>query len=393
MRTLLAAVAVLLLAAGHASRPAGGNGHAAASTLDASLKILARQLERQSRSLLRAGEPAAITAWVEAACVDRGLTLESLAPLLRRRLAADPRADLLLRGGILAAGVPPRPPETAELAAMLRALPRVPRHPASDPAIVGSLPPQGRELVLDARRHRVRLDRLEALEERSAAAARLGEIAGDLRGWMRESIGRRGDADGDAAILLLDLDEAVSLAAGGWDARRAKSRATSTIRERSPRLGPPHREAIAAIVESLAPVRSRFVREVRPLAGDRVQLELGTTAITKADLRRWSEAIRRGGGESPRRGRLWEAGLDDPAEHPFLGEAPNRHKGDWQRFAAWHRFGGHVLFADGGVRWVLNRYASTAADGDFSNDSARDFNKADLIWDPLGPTNEGDGQS
>lgn len=87
------------------------------------------------------------------------------------------------------------------------------------------------------------------------------------------------------------------------------------------------------------------------------------------------------------------AGLDDPAEHPFWGEALNRHKGDWQRLAARHRFGGHVLFVDGGVRWVLNRYASTAADGDFSNDSSRDFNKADLIWDPLGPTNGGGGQN
>lgn len=87
------------------------------------------------------------------------------------------------------------------------------------------------------------------------------------------------------------------------------------------------------------------------------------------------------------------AGLADPADHPFWGEALNRHKGDWQRFAARHRFGGHILSADGSVRWVLNRYASTAADGDFSNDSSRDFNKPDLIWDPLGPTNQGSGQN
>lgn len=83
----------------------------------------------------------------------------------------------------------------------------------------------------------------------------------------------------------------------------------------------------------------------------------------------------------------------DPADHPFWGEALNRHKGDWQRFAARHRSGGHVLFSDGSVRWVLNRYACTTAGGDFINASDQnDYNKADLIWDPLGPTNAGPGQ-
>lgn len=301
MRRLAAALSIVVACAGPAPPLAEARHAIAADRQDASLAVLSRQLERQSRRLLREGDPAAVTAWVVAACADRGVAPESLAPLLQRRLAADPRADLLLRGGILAAGVPPRTPEAAELASMLRALPRLPRHPASDPAIVGSLPPQGREMVLDRRRDRLRIARLESLEDRAADAAALGTIAGDLRAWMRDSIALRSDADADAAIVLLDLDEAVSLAASGWDAREAKSRVTTTVRERSPRLAAPHREAIAAIVESLTPVRHRFVREVRLLAGDRVQVELGTTAISAADLRRWSGAIRRRGGESTRR--------------------------------------------------------------------------------------------
>jgi prepilin-type processing-associated H-X9-DG protein len=87
------------------------------------------------------------------------------------------------------------------------------------------------------------------------------------------------------------------------------------------------------------------------------------------------------------------AGYANPSDHPYWGEQLNRHKGDWQRFAARHRFGGHMLFSDGSVRWVLNRYACTTAEGDFVNDNSRNFNKPDLIWDPLGPTNEGPGQN
>ncbi|MFM1866927.1 MAG: hypothetical protein RL591_335 [Planctomycetota bacterium] len=85
---------------------------------------------------------------------------------------------------------------------------------------------------------------------------------------------------------------------------------------------------------------------------------------------------------------LESAGFSDPAMHPFWNELLNRHMGDWQRFAARHRGGGHMLFGDGHVEWRDNQASSTAANGQFVNDNSLDHNKPDLIWDPLGPTNE-----
>jgi prepilin-type N-terminal cleavage/methylation domain-containing protein/prepilin-type processing-associated H-X9-DG protein len=71
---------------------------------------------------------------------------------------------------------------------------------------------------------------------------------------------------------------------------------------------------------------------------------------------------------------------------PYYGEQLNRHRGDWQRLAARHRNGGHVLMADGHVEW-RDQAQATTPNGQSEPSSAKgvDFNRADLVWDPLGP--------
>ena len=73
--------------------------------------------------------------------------------------------------------------------------------------------------------------------------------------------------------------------------------------------------------------------------------------------------------------------------HPYYGELLNRHRGDWQRFAARHRNGGHFRYGDGHVDWYENSVACTpeGAAGP-SKEKNVNFNRADLIWDPLGPS-------
>ncbi len=66
-----------------------------------------------------------------------------------------------------------------------------------------------------------------------------------------------------------------------------------------------------------------------------------------------------------------------------------RQRTDWKRFAARHFQGGHMLFADGHVGWVLNDEATTNSQG--SRDpgfAAGDWNTSKLIWDPLGPATD-----
>lgn len=71
---------------------------------------------------------------------------------------------------------------------------------------------------------------------------------------------------------------------------------------------------------------------------------------------------------------------------PFYGEQLNRHRGDWQRLAARHKNGGHVLMADGHVEWRDQAQATTPAGASGpSKDKTLDFNRPDTIWDPLGP--------
>ena len=71
--------------------------------------------------------------------------------------------------------------------------------------------------------------------------------------------------------------------------------------------------------------------------------------------------------------------------HPYYGEALNRHRGDWQRFAARHRNGGHFMYGDGHVDWYENSLACTPKGAtEPSKQKNMDFNRADLLWDPLG---------
>ena len=71
---------------------------------------------------------------------------------------------------------------------------------------------------------------------------------------------------------------------------------------------------------------------------------------------------------------------------PYYSEQLNRHRGDWQRLAARHRNGGHVLMADGHVEWRDQLQATTPTGASApSKDKTLDFNRPDAIWDPLGP--------
>ncbi|MFM7806947.1 MAG: prepilin-type N-terminal cleavage/methylation domain-containing protein [Planctomycetota bacterium] len=71
--------------------------------------------------------------------------------------------------------------------------------------------------------------------------------------------------------------------------------------------------------------------------------------------------------------------------HPYYGESLNRHRADWQRLAARHKNGGHVLMADGHVELKNNNEAYTPNGGSGpSKEKGPDFNKPDLLWDPLG---------
>lgn len=71
--------------------------------------------------------------------------------------------------------------------------------------------------------------------------------------------------------------------------------------------------------------------------------------------------------------------------HPFRNELLNRHRGDWQRFSARHRGGGHLLMADGHVEWESNGYVCTPV-GSSAPAKSGEFNKERVIWDPLGPS-------
>jgi prepilin-type N-terminal cleavage/methylation domain-containing protein/prepilin-type processing-associated H-X9-DG protein len=84
-------------------------------------------------------------------------------------------------------------------------------------------------------------------------------------------------------------------------------------------------------------------------------------------------------------------GKKPEAWHPYYNELLNRHRGDWQRFAARHRDGGHILYGDGHADWYNNSMACTPAGmSEPSKDKNADFNRPDLIWDPLGPSTLGD---
>lgn len=75
-----------------------------------------------------------------------------------------------------------------------------------------------------------------------------------------------------------------------------------------------------------------------------------------------------------------------PTTDVHYGRDLKRHRADWKRFAARHFNGGHMLFADGHVGWVLNTDATTNVQG--SRDPSfpqGDWNTNKLVWDPIGP--------
>ncbi len=74
-----------------------------------------------------------------------------------------------------------------------------------------------------------------------------------------------------------------------------------------------------------------------------------------------------------------------PKDDPHYGEDLKRHFADWQRFAARHRKGGHMVFADGHVEHRENIDATTNSVGTREDGTGYDMNKGNLVWDPLGP--------
>ena len=72
-----------------------------------------------------------------------------------------------------------------------------------------------------------------------------------------------------------------------------------------------------------------------------------------------------------------------PAVDPFYGEALNRQKADWQRFAARHQGGGHLAFGDGHAAWAENR-AITTPGIDAVSGAPNGYNQRNAIWDPFG---------
>lgn len=77
------------------------------------------------------------------------------------------------------------------------------------------------------------------------------------------------------------------------------------------------------------------------------------------------------------------------ATDPNYGRDLNRHRTDWKRFAARHFNGGHLLFADGHVAWMLNEEATTNSQGNRDPSfTSGDWNTSKIIWDPLGPATD-----
>jgi prepilin-type N-terminal cleavage/methylation domain-containing protein/prepilin-type processing-associated H-X9-DG protein len=77
------------------------------------------------------------------------------------------------------------------------------------------------------------------------------------------------------------------------------------------------------------------------------------------------------------------------SDDPFFNKDLARHRADWKRFAGRHFKGGHFLFADGHVNFVLNTYATTNKQGNRDPEQPDgDWNHNDLIWDPRGPATD-----
>ena len=70
---------------------------------------------------------------------------------------------------------------------------------------------------------------------------------------------------------------------------------------------------------------------------------------------------------------------------PHHGEGLNRYFADWQRFAAHHRNGGHMVFANRHVKHHESIDAATNSVVGREDGAGGDMNKRNLAWGPLGP--------
>jgi prepilin-type N-terminal cleavage/methylation domain-containing protein/prepilin-type processing-associated H-X9-DG protein len=77
---------------------------------------------------------------------------------------------------------------------------------------------------------------------------------------------------------------------------------------------------------------------------------------------------------------------NDRIDRQYYNEDLTRHRGDWKRFAARHRNGGHIVFADGHAAHFTNNYVTTNSSGSRDQRTLNgDWNKPDIIWNPRGP--------
>ena len=78
-----------------------------------------------------------------------------------------------------------------------------------------------------------------------------------------------------------------------------------------------------------------------------------------------------------------------PGSDVHFGRDLKRHRADWKRFASRHFDGGHMLFADGHVGWMLNSEATRNVQGSRDPSFAGgDWNTNKLVWDPIGPATD-----
>jgi len=68
----------------------------------------------------------------------------------------------------------------------------------------------------------------------------------------------------------------------------------------------------------------------------------------------------------------------------FYSKDLNRGKADWQRIAARHQNGGHVLMADGHGEHALYSEVATQPARDYVTGQAGGWNTPDFIWNPIG---------
>lgn len=76
-----------------------------------------------------------------------------------------------------------------------------------------------------------------------------------------------------------------------------------------------------------------------------------------------------------------------PSTDPFYNKSLARLRGDHKRFTARHRKGGFLAFADGHVAWFSNADVNVIT----THTPHDDYNTANVIWDPYGPSDYSNG--